>query len=196
MLDPVILVFVLLSVLIAGGGGYLAWKAHTARLAAWAQFAQRYGMSARGLRLEGTYHGLPLSLETQMRGSGRNRYTVAVLRLPVSNALPPEFSLEREGLEDKLLRLFGQRDPEIGDERFDQLFELKNLSPATASVLREEPVQRHLYAMVKAYQHFHIRGGWLQAERRRIPASVEDLEEFPRQALMLAHTLELATRRP
>src|SRR4051812_39553802 len=104
MIDPAIFVFVLLCLLIAGGGGYLAWKAHTARIAAWAQFALRHGMSARGLRLEGTYEGLPLTLETQTRGSGRNQYTVAVLRLSLGNALPPEFSLEREGLGDKVMR--------------------------------------------------------------------------------------------
>ena len=195
MIDPVLVVFFLLMALIVGGGGYLAWRAHAARVAAWAQFAQRHGMSAHGLHFEGTYEGFPVTVETRTRGSGRSRYTVAVLRLSVGGALPPEFSLEREGLGDKVLHLFGKHDPEIGDTRFDELFDLKNLSPETASVLRDEGVQRQLYSMVRAYTYFHVRHGWIEAERLRIPAKGEELEEFLGQALLLAHALGQATQR-
>jgi hypothetical protein len=175
--------------------GYFVWKSHQARVAAWAKFASRHDMSASGLRIDGTYEGYPMRLETETRGSGKHRYTVAVLRLSTNGALPPDFSLEREGLGDKVLKLFGRRDAEIGDERFDRLFDLSNLSRTTTQVLRDEAVQQHLYEMVRNYRAFHIKGTWIQAEHRRVPSTVEELEEFTGPALMLAHTLEEASRR-
>jgi hypothetical protein len=194
MLDssPLLLaVFVLIMVV----GGYFGWKVRQARIAAWAEFASRHGMHADGLRIDGSYEGYPLTVETQSRGSGKHRYTVAVLRLSARNSLPPEFSLEREGLGDKVLRFFGKQDPEIGDAEFDRFFDLKNLSPAMAAVLRHKLVQQHLYEMASHYENFHIRGGWIQTERRQVPSTAEALEEFTGPALMLAHTLEEASRR-
>jgi len=174
---------------------YAIWRRHQARIAAWAEFASRHDMSVDGLRIDGTYEGYPLRLETQTRGSGKHRHTVAVLHLSTHGALPPDFSLEREGLGDKVLKLFGRRDEEIGDEQFDRLFDLSNLSSSAARVLRNEAVQQHLYEMVKNYRTFHIHGGLIQAEHSHIPSTVDELEEFTGPALMLAHTLEEASRR-
>jgi hypothetical protein len=181
--------------LLMGMALYVGWKVHQARAVAWAEFAHRHGMQAHGLKVEGTYEGYPLSVETQSRGSSKSRHTVAVLRLSVRDSLPDEFSLEREGLGDKLLRFFGKQDAQVGDAEFDRYFGLKNLSPLTAAVLRHPGVQQHLYELVNQYQDFHIRGGWLQAERRAVPSTADELEDFTGPALMLAHTLEEASRR-
>ncbi|HLL03589.1 MAG TPA: hypothetical protein VK539_23595 [Myxococcaceae bacterium] len=174
---------------------YFGWKAHQARLAAWAEFAQRHGMQTRGLRIEGSYEGYPLTVETQSRGSGKNQYTVAVLHLSVESALPSDFSLEREGFGDKILRFFGQEDAQLGDADFDKYFDLKNLSSTAAAVLRHRDVQQHLYELARHYMNFHIRNGWLQAERRQVPSTADELEDFTGPALMLAHTLDEASRR-
>lgn len=190
MSDWVLPLLVVLVVLATGVAVYFARKVQAARTAAWAGFARRHGLSAHGLRIEGTYQGLPLTVDLQTRGAGRNQTTVTVLRLSVGEALPPDFSLEREGLGDKVLRLFGKHDPEIGDARFDEAFDLRNLSPATAEVLRRPRVQQHLFAVGRAYQDFHLRGGWLQAEGHRVPVSPEELEAFIAPALQLAQTLQ------
>jgi len=174
---------------------YFGWEAHQARLAAWAEFAQRHGMQTRGLRIEGTYEGYPLTVETQSRGSGKNQYTVAVLHLSVESALPIDFSLEREGFGDKILRFFGQEDAQLGDADFDKYFDLKNLSSTAAAVLRHRDVQQHLYELARHYMNFHIRNGWLQAERRQVPSTADALEDFTGPALMLAHTLDEASKR-
>lgn len=174
---------------------YLSVKMNRARVAAWAEFAHRHGMHAQGLKLEGSYEGYPLTVETQQRSAGKSSYTVAVLHLSVESALPAEFSLEREGFGDKILRFFGQQDAEIGDTEFDKYFDLNNLSPLTAAVLRNPGVQKHLYELVNHYENFHIRGGWLQTERRNVPSTADELEDFTGPALMLAHTLEESSRR-
>lgn len=174
---------------------FIYWKVHKARVEAWAGFASRHGMHANGLQIEGTYEGYPMRLETQTRGSGKSRYTVTVLHLSTNGALPPDFSLEPESFGDKVLKLFGQRDAEIGDERFDKCFDLSNLTASTTRVLRHPSVQQHIYEMVTQYRTFHIREGWIQAERRGIPSTADALEELTGPALLLAHTLEEAARR-
>jgi hypothetical protein len=174
---------------------YFGWNAYKARRAAWAEFAQRHGMQTRGLRIEGSYDGYPLTVETQSRGSGQSRYKVAVLHLSVESALPIDFSLEREGVGDKILRFFGQEDAQLGDADFDKYFDLKNLSSAAASVLRHQGVQQHLYELASHYRDFHIRNGWLQAEQRKVPFTADELEDFTGPALMLAHTLDEASKR-
>jgi hypothetical protein len=192
MQEALPLILFLVTVIISA---LIFWKMHKARIAAWAEFASRHDMYADGLRIEGTYEGYPLRLETQSRGSGKSRYTVTVLYLTANGALPPDFSLEPEGFGDKLLKLFGQGDPEIGDEQFDKSFDLGNLTPATTRVLRHRSVQQHLYEMVTHYRTFHIHGDRIQAERSGIPSTVDALEEFTGPALMLAHTLEQASQR-
>lgn len=174
---------------------FIIWKVHAVRVAAWAEFASRHDMHADGLHLEGTYEGYPMRLETQTRGSGKSRYRVTVLHLSTNGALPPDFSLEPEGFGDKLLKLFGKRDAEIGDEQFDKRFDLRNLTSSTTRVLRNPSVQQHLYEMISHYRTFHIREGWIQAEQRGIPSTADALEELTGPALMLAHTLEEAAGR-
>lgn len=191
-LSPLLL---LAGLALLGVIGYLIWRVNKARVAAWAAFASRHEMNAQGLRIDGSYEGYPLTVETESRGSGKHRYTVTVLRLSVRDVLPPEFSLKREGLGDKVLQFFGKQDEELGDEAFDKHFKLESLSPELEKVLRRSTVQEHLYEMVKHYRDFHIRGGCIQAERSGIPSSVDALEEFTGPALMLAHTLEETSRR-
>jgi hypothetical protein len=195
MNELLVVLFILSLVLLTGVAVYFAMKAHKAQVAAWAEFARRHGMQARGLKVEGSYEGYPLTVETQSRGSGKNSYTVAVLHLSLQEALPPEFSLEREGLGDKILRFFGKQDAQLGDTDFDKSFDLKNLAAPTAAVLRHSSVQQHLYELANHYQDFHIRGGWLQAERRKVPSTPDELEEFTGPALLLAQVLEEASRR-
>jgi hypothetical protein len=173
---------------------FIIWKVHDGRVKAWAEFASRHGMHVDGLQIEGTYEGYPMRLETQARGSGNSRYHVTVLHLSTNGALPPDFSLEPEGFGDKLLKLIGKRDPEIGDEQFDKRFDLSNLTPSTIRVLRHPSVQEHLYEMIGYYRTFHIREGWIQAEQRDIPSSADALEELTGPALLLVHTLEEAAR--
>ncbi len=181
-----VLVLLVLLVLLA----YALWRAREDRIAAWAEFASDHDMQAQGLRIEGSYEDYPLVIETERRGHEKHHYTFTVLYLSVPDTLPPEFSLARESLGDKVLHFFGKRDEEVGDPEFDKLFKLENLSPALTEVLGHPAVQEHLYEMMNHYEDFHIRDGWIHAERRHVPETAEQLEEFVGPALMLAHTLE------
>jgi len=62
-------------------------------------------------------------------------------------------------------------------------------------VRRHREVPRHLYELAQHDMNLHIRNGWLQAERRKVPSTADELEDFTGPALMLAHTLDEASRR-
>lgn len=191
--NPVVLLLLLAAALLAMGSVYLLHRRNAALAAAWAEFARSHGLSVRGLRLEGTCEGLPLTVEARYLDAGRGKHVGTVLRLRVK-ALPPEFSLEREGLGDKVPRWAGKGEPRSGDARFHSLFDLKNLTPATASLLRHERVREHLDEMARAYTAFRIRDGWIEAEQHLVPANVEELKAFTRPALMLTLALEQVQR--
>lgn len=174
---------------------YLVRKWNKARMAAWAEFAGRHGMNADQFHIEGSYEGYPLVVRAEKRGSGKHSHWVTVLRLSVSEVLPPELSLSVAGLGSKVLRAFGKRDAEIGDEAFDKRFNLAGVSEKTAELLQSQDVQQHLYELVDLYRDFHIRNGCIEAETGGIPKSADALEELTGPALMLAHTLEESARR-
>jgi hypothetical protein len=165
------------------------------RQRAWSDFAQRHGLTLHSIGLTslphitGSYEGQQLELQVEQRGSGKNRSYVTVLHLDVIDAVPESLSLEREGLGDKFLKLFGRKDEEIGDDDFDRAFDLKNLDPESAILLRHPDVQRHLFTVAKTYHHFDIRQGLLSVEKRTVPVSPEALESFVQPALELAQAL-------
>ncbi len=179
--------------------GFVLWEnIHTQRKQreAWDAFGQRHGLSftPSPLQLEGRHEGCPLRLHTEMRGSGKSRYGVTVLRLDVDDALPGDFELRREGLGNKLLKLLGSKDEELGDADFDAAFQLRNLSPEVNALLRSATVRRHLRTLA-SFHHFAIHAGALHVERRDVPATVEALEDFTRLVLDAAGALREAARR-
>ena len=192
--DPAVFLLLMAAGLLTFGSVYLLRRANAAQAAAWAEFARGHGMSARGLRLEGTCEGFPLTVEAGYLTEGRAKYAAAVLRLRVGSLLPPGFSLEHEWRGDKLPQRAGKGAPELGGARFDALFDMKNLSPETGSLLRHEQVREHLYEMALACTAFRIRDGWIEAEQRLVPANVKELEAFTRPVLRLARTLEQIQR--
>jgi hypothetical protein len=174
---------------------YVGWRNLRQRQQAWATFAERYGLVLHSTgvmslpHVTGSYEGQQLDLKVEQRGSGKSRHYVTVLHLDVIDAVPESLSLEREGLGDKFLKLFGRKDEEIGDDDFDRYFDLKNLDPESATLLRHPDVQQHLFTVAKTYHPFDIRQGLLSVEKHTVPMSPEALESFVQPAIALAQAL-------
>lgn len=191
---------ILASLVLLGFAGlifYSGWRNLRRRQEAWTAFAQRYGLmnTSTGLsepHITGIYEGQHLELKVELRGSGKSRHNVTVLHIHVSDILSGDFSLEREGLGDKFLKLFGRKDDEIGHDDFDRYFDLKNLDPESTKLLHHPEVQRHLYTVSTAYHGFAIRHGFLSVERREVFMSPEALEAFVQPAIALAQALKSA----
>ena len=196
---------ILSSLVLLGLSGlifYAYWLGLRRRQRAWANFAQRHGLTLHSTEvmslphITGSYEGQQLELQVEQRGSGKNRSYVTVLHLDVIDAVSESLSLEREGLGDKILKVFGRNDEEIGDDDFDRYFDLKNLDPESATLLRHPDVQQHLFTVAKTYHHFDIRQGLLSVEQRTVPMSPEALESFVQPAVALAQTLRSVDRSP
>jgi hypothetical protein len=168
------------------------------RYKAWRAFAHRHGLSLAPSRqhISGTYEGQQLELKVEQRGSGNNRRSVTVLLLGVSDVVSRSLFLEREGLGDKFLKLFGRPDEELGDDEFDRYFDLKNLDPESATLLRHPEVRHQLFTVAKTYRVFAIRQGQLLVETYGVPSSLEALESFIQPALVLVRTLKSANQGP
>jgi hypothetical protein len=176
------------------------WRNYQRRLEAWRAFARRHGWRFReslgSLEVEGLYQGQQLSLLTERRGSSKNRYTVTVVRLDVSHALPVELSLEPETLGDRFLKLVGKRDEELGDAALDEVFDLKHLSPDARAVLRAPRVARPLLRLPRLFSGFSIEGGLLEVEQREVPDTSEKLEALVAPVLELADALGVVAANP
>jgi len=193
-------IFSLIFLGIMGLGLYAGWRNLRQRQRAWATFAEQHGLTLHSTEvmslphITGSYEGQQLELQVEQRGSGKNRTYVTVLHLDVIDAVSESLSLEREGLGDKILKVFGRNDEEIGDDDFDRYFDLKNLDPESATLLRHPDVQQHLFTVAKTYHHFDIRQGLLSVEKRTVPMSPEALESFVQPAIALAQALRSPSR--
>lgn len=179
---------------------YVLWTRYQRRLEAWRALARQHGWSFRNswsaLEVEGLHDGQQLSLLTERRGHGKHRYTVTVVRLDVSHALPPELSLEPEGLGDRFLKLLGRRDDELGDEALDEAFDLKRLSPKARAVLRAPRVVPCLLQLRRSFARFSIEAGLLEVEQPGVPGTDAELEALLAPVLDLADALGRVTGHP
>lgn len=176
------------------------WKQWKRRCAAWQTFASQRGLrfhetpgvfkySPGTLTMQGLYQGFPLLLFTEYRGSGKNRHLVTVLRLELGAALPPGLIVKPERLGDKVLKLFGVRDEEVGDAALDDAFDLKNVTPRAHAMLVSPRVRGPLIKLGRAYSGFSLESGFLQVEKGEMPETAAELEAFMAPALLLARAV-------
>lgn len=75
----------------------------------------------------GTLHGLPISARWEQRGSGKNRYTMTVLRIELPSDAPIGLAVSTEGLMAKASKLIGAQDVQTGDALFDKTLMIKGV---------------------------------------------------------------------
>lgn len=186
--------------LFVGGFLYLLRRQALRQRDAWSAFAERreWGYTARGgmlllnvLEVQGPHHGHQVSLLTELRASGRKRTLSTVLRVDLSNVVPPELALPPE---DRLFKFFGGKDAELGDTALDGALELQGLTPRARQLLQSARVRKHLLEAHKAYAPFSIEDGLLEAVQRGVPETPEALEALMAPALELVDALDEAAR--
>lgn len=187
--------------------GVFRWKQWKRRMAAWRSFADQRGLDfnltegffryAPGtLTMQGLYQDLPLLLFTEYRGSGKSRHLVTVLQLELGSTLLPGLTLKPEGLGEKVLKLFGLKDEEVGDEALDAAFQLKNVTARSRAMLLSPRVRGSLMRLGRAYSDFSIEAGYLRVEQLGMPETAEELDTFLSPALGLARALRATNGHP
>ncbi|NMO17349.1 hypothetical protein HPC49_24145 [Pyxidicoccus fallax] len=194
-IDYTLYVFVAALVVLSLMAGFDTARKKKRRRQAWKALSSRHdwGFSERGntLEVQGLFRGQQLSLLTERRRHRDEHAVATVLRLELS-AMPPEPTVESEGLGDRFLKLFGHGDEEVGDEELDAALDMKRVTPETRALLRNPRVREQLLALHRTFKRFSIEAGLLEAEQRGIPDTVEALEALLAPALGLATALQEA----
>lgn len=78
-------------------------------------------------QLVGTLHGVRVLARWEQRGSGKNRYTMTVLRIELPSETPIGLAVSTEGLMAKASKLIGAQDVQTGDALFDKTLLIKGV---------------------------------------------------------------------
>ncbi|WP_255207653.1 MULTISPECIES: hypothetical protein [unclassified Myxococcus] len=192
--------------------GYVRWRRWQRQLLVWQGFAASRGwyfmatpgfMYATGtMELKGSHAGRPFSVETEDRGRGQAFHFVTIVRHALGDGFPREVTIRPETAGDKVLKLFGVKDEELGDASLDAVLDLKNVTPQARAVLLGADLRRPLLNVARTFETFTIEDGVLTAEVPHVPRTtielyglltpVRELAEAIRGAS--GHTVERAKR--
>jgi hypothetical protein len=159
------------------------------RRQAWAQVAQRHGLSFAGDWMSGKKYGVDVSIALETRGSGKNKrtYTVVGAKLPVP--LDLGLSLRKHGFVTDLFHK--SEDIVVGDAPFDGAFIVSGDEPArVAAALR--PSTRALLVQWCQQASFKLGDGGMSLERQGVIAEAAWLDWALEVCARIAHELDQA----
>lgn len=184
-------------VLVALGSWLWSRKVTRARIEGWSEYARtrQLGFSNQPLSIAGTLGGSTVAVLIEVRGSGKNRQEVCVVRFDLGDVLNPSFSLDRETVADKVAQLFKGQDHQLGVAQIDEAFHLDNLDDRARRVLNDRSVQLALLRTVGAYPSMRIGNAVLHLESKSVPSNAIALGQLVADAQSLATTLRRAGQR-
>jgi hypothetical protein len=178
--------------------GFYYYKTHSRRMKAWEDFASQHGWkySTGNLefKVEGLHRGLPFAMYTEWRRSGNSSNIYTVVKLSLAGAVPSSLRISREAVGDKLRKLFGKRDDEIGDEEMDDALDLRNLDEEARDILRAPRVREKLLLLRQRSPYFSIENEELKVSRGGMLKNLEALESLVVPALELSDALHDAAK--
>jgi len=180
----------------------LAFRRHKRVQEVWKAFALRHGFqhapprspslfssrSAVAFRdpgeVRGTVHNLPLRLQVEIQGAGRNRSVHTVMTAEIPN-IPAGLTICHENTFLKITKFFGAQDIKTGDPRFDAAFVVKGNNPASALLWLDGSRRSAILSVLEKNPDMDIREGCLRFQRNEI---IDDPKELER-ALLSFETL-------
>lgn len=165
--------------------GYYRWRRWQKQIRLWQEFATTRGWqfmptpgfmySAGTLSMTGSYAGRPFTVETEHRGQGKSFHIVTIVRHALGDGFPREVTIRPEKVGDKLLKLFGVKDEELGDAGLDAALDLKNVTPHARAVLLSAGMRRPLLNLARGFETFSIENGALAAEVIGVPSTTVEM---------------------
>lgn len=102
--------------------------------------------------LSGKYKNRTLSIHSEMRGSGKHRHYVTILRLAANAHSDNTITIWREGFFSKIGKALGMQDIQTGFEEFDKKFILRSNNPDFAMKVMNQKVCDKFVEMQKQVQ--------------------------------------------
>ncbi len=154
---------------------------------AWTLVAKRLGLSFPSDAIAGKLEGVELSVRTISRGVGKSRQDFTVIMLKISGTLPAGISIEPEKALDKLAKLIGSEDIQLGLPTLDSKLLVRASNENKIRSWAKRPgVERALRRLVTLSSYtFHVTGGHLIFERRGIMTNAKDLESLIRELVAI-----------
>ncbi|MFY1828455.1 hypothetical protein ACN47A_21200 [Myxococcus fulvus] len=159
--------------------GYVRWRHWKQQLQMWEGFAKTRGWSfmaragfmytAGTLEMKGRLAGRPITVETEHRGTGKEYHIVTIVRHGLGNGFPREVTIRPETLGDTVLRLFGNKDEDIGEASLDNALDLRNVTPKARAFLLRPEMRQPLLDLARAFETFSIENGVLTVEVISVP---------------------------
>ncbi|WP_223750348.1 hypothetical protein [Myxococcus sp. XM-1-1-1] len=176
--------------------GYIRWKHWKQQLQVWEGFAKTRGWSfmarsgfmysAGTMEMKGRHAGRSITVETEHRGYGRHFHIVTIVRHGLGNGFPREVVIRPETLGDTVLRLFGNKDEDVGDASLDNALDLRNVTPKARTFLLRTEMKQPLLNLARAFEHFSIEDGVLTVAVIAVPRTTIELYELLKPVRELA----------
>lgn len=190
---PVIVVFIVLIAVLVISVAVLASRAIRLQ---WAAAAQALGLGIESSsfshpRLAGTVDGFEVLVE--VKGSGDNARTRYRVTYPPVAA---PFELRREGGTQRILRVLGVQDVQLGDSTFDEAFLVKTDAPGELTTFLTPARRLSLLRLVAAHKSLVASESALEVTTHRVEGKAGALEGTVRRLTTTAkHLVGTATTR-
>ncbi|MCA8911415.1 MAG: hypothetical protein KDB82_06905 [Planctomycetes bacterium] len=151
--------------LVIGGGvvALIIWSIHHQKKVRenWLMFARKNGLQIQGSTnrpvIQGWLGQVYITLNTVVRGSGKNRTTYTQYHASVNAPMPRGLGLYKEGLFSKVGKMFGGQDVQVGDRMIDDAFIIKaDDLLGTHNLLSLPPVKKALLYCIARHPGLRI----------------------------------------
>ena len=148
-MEAIIPILVIAGVIVALVFGLQARKA---KVRAWGSFAGEHGLrllnagSWSNPRIVGSWRGVESTLQIEVHGSGKHRKTYTRASARFRRAMPRGLSVTSEGFTDKLAKMLGGQDIQIGHAELDRQLRIKAEDEVATRVLMKNGRARNAIA--------------------------------------------------
>ncbi|MCB9932308.1 MAG: hypothetical protein H6841_02685 [Planctomycetes bacterium] len=191
---------VVFAVFVIGGViALIAWGAHHQKKIRqnWLMFAQKNGLQVLGSTNRPTIQGwlgpVYITLNTVVRGSGKNRSTYTQYHATTNAPMPQGIVLYKEGFFSKVGKVFGGQDVQIGDPAIDQAFIIKAGDLlGTHDLLSLPPVKKALLYTITRHPGLRVQDRQLLVEHTGMTGDLPKIESIFADLSYLVQTFDAA----
>jgi hypothetical protein len=179
--------------------GVIVWgAAHQKKVREnWLRFAQQHSLSVQGAPnrpfIQGWMGSTYVTLNTDVRGSGKNRTTYTQYHASVNSPMPSGLVMHKEGFFSKVGKVLGGQDVQIGDAAIDGAFIIKgNDVNGIHTLLRNPHVKKALLYVVTRQPGLQVKERALLIEHTGMTGDLAKIEGVFADLCYLVQTLDAA----
>ena len=191
--------FIIVIAVIGGVIALIAWGAHSQKKIRenWALFARKNGLQSQGNANRPTIQGwmgpVYITLNTVVRGSGKNRTTYTQHHCTINAPMPGGIVLYKEGFFSKVGKVFGGQDVQIGDAALDNAFVIKAQDlGGTHALLSLPPVKKALLYVIHRHPGLRVQDRQLLVEHSGMTGDINKIEGVFADLSYLSQTFDAA----